>query len=171
MSRFWLGGFRQGRQGGNAGGGAGDIPYLDLYAPARERPMARFYRSMLSRRRPVAAHGSEKLHPAMGHRRCAEPFPVVGRHCPAALVAADGPQPFPLAMLAGVLALSAAFQVAVFGVVVWTARYRSRVGARHLLWRRSSDWRPIVRWPDISSPEHLPSCRILIAGIMVVLGR
>lgn len=42
-----------------------------------------------------------------------------------------GPRPLPLATLAGVLAFSAAFQIAVFGLMVWTSRYRSRamVGA------------------------------------------
>ena len=53
-----------------------------------------------------------------------------------------GPRPLQLALFGGVLAFSAAFQVAVFGVAVWMARYRSRrPGASLSCFRFSSERR------------------------------
>jgi hypothetical protein len=80
-----------------------------------------------------------------------------------------GPQPFPLAVVAGVLAFSAAFQVAVFGVVAWTARYRSKALSGFVMAVLfPSSWLVLVRW--VSSPGELPQEVMWIAGIMAVLG-
>jgi hypothetical protein len=85
-----------------------------------------------------------------------------------------GPRPFQLAPLGGVLAFSAAFQVVVFGVVVWLARYRSKgMGgvvlfsvffAVQLLQLR---W---VRFWSEGSPGQLPPEVLWIAGIVAVVG-
>jgi hypothetical protein len=85
-----------------------------------------------------------------------------------------GPRPLRLAPLGGVLASSAEFQVAIFAVLVWTARYRSLIPATFLLvallpavlimqvlWASDSSLR---------SPGQLPLEALWIAGILAVLG-
>ena len=81
--------------------------------------------------RIVAARGTEKLHPAIGRGRRSEPFSVMGGHecCPGDLVAADWPAADSTRPAGRSVAFSAAFQVVVFGVAVWMARYRTRAGA------------------------------------------
>jgi hypothetical protein len=83
------------------------------------------------------------------------------------------PRPLPLARLGGVLAFSAAFQVGVFGVVVWVARYPSRAPAGFAGIVMSAFFSGVlsfqVGWSK-SSPEHLPHVALWVAGVIAVIG-
>jgi hypothetical protein len=86
-----------------------------------------------------------------------------------------GPRPLPLPVLAGVLAFSAAFQVGVFGVLVWTARYRSKARAVFALMaffiagQVAATAAAQRRW-STSPPGQLLHEVLWIAGITAVLG-
>jgi hypothetical protein len=81
-----------------------------------------------------------------------------------------GPRPFPRAMLAGVLALSAAFQVGVFGVMVWTARYRSMILGVLGLMVLFPATQLFAMWWSMLLPEQVPQETMWLAGIMTMLG-
>lgn len=94
-----------------------------------------------------------------------------------------GPRPFHYALLGGALAFSAAFQVAIFGVAVWSARYRSpspspspgpavllsvllafvfgALVALRMAW---------TRYWTVEQPGPLPPEVLWIAGILAVFG-
>jgi hypothetical protein len=81
-----------------------------------------------------------------------------------------GPRPVELAPLGGVLAFSAAFQVAVFGVVVWAARYRSKaLGICALFSLFLAVQLLQLRWVAVGSQGQLTHV-LWIAGIIAVLG-
>ena len=84
-----------------------------------------------------------------------------------------GPRPLPLALLAGVLVFSGAFQVAVFGVAVWAARYRTFVGAGMLFVLLVAAQPVQLRWVrywGVGSPGQLPHELLWVAGIIAGLG-
>ncbi len=81
-----------------------------------------------------------------------------------------GPRPFPRAMLASVLALSAAFQVGVFGVLVWTARYRSRIFGVLGLMALVLAIQLFHMWWSMLLPGPLPYKVECLAAIMTLLG-
>ena len=86
-----------------------------------------------------------------------------------------GPQPLPWSVLAGVLAFSAAFQVAAFSVVVWTARYRLRaVGWFSVMLLLAAVLSVVeIRWIRsllVTLPGKLPSDAFWMAGILALLG-
>ena len=80
------------------------------------------------------------------------------------------PQPLQWAMLIGAVALSGAFQVAGFAVVVWASRYRSRwLGALALGILFFAIMTLQMRW-FVSPPDQLPHEILWVAGIIAVLG-
>jgi hypothetical protein len=80
-----------------------------------------------------------------------------------------GAGPLQPAMLAGVLAFSAAFQVVVFGAAVWTARYRSRALGGLVLGLLFAATQP-MQWWLVSSRGQFPCEVAWIAGIAAALG-
>lgn len=92
---------------------------------------------------------------------------------------AIGPRPFHSALLGGVLAFSAAFQVAIFGVAVWIARYRSPSPAPVVLVSvlvalvfgalvpLRMAW---TRYWTVEQPGPLPPEVLWIAGVLAVFG-
>jgi hypothetical protein len=83
-----------------------------------------------------------------------------------------GPRPIQLAVLAGVLASSAAFQVAAFGLLVWVARYRTPVllglVVMALVMAMQSVQMAWTQWSPGQS--HLPYHLIWIAAVIAVVG-
>jgi hypothetical protein len=87
-----------------------------------------------------------------------------------------GPRPLQLALLGEALGFSAAFQVGVFGVVVWISRYR--VGIRWALGLMAMCSGAVVAFAvqlaqiggSSSSPRQLPHQAMWIAGIVAVCG-
>jgi hypothetical protein len=81
-----------------------------------------------------------------------------------------GPRPFPLALLAGVLAFSAAFLLGAFGSVAWVARYRSGILAGSAATVLVMAAAPLTIWWSLSPPGQLRYEVLWIAGILAVLG-
>jgi hypothetical protein len=86
-----------------------------------------------------------------------------------------GPRPLQLALFGGVLAFSAAFQVALFGLVVWIAWYQAKARGVFVLFSvLFAAQFPLLLWWvrrwSVDSPGQLPQEVIWIAGILAVLG-
>ena len=75
-----------------------------------------------------------------------------------------------LAMLIGVLAFSAAFQVLVFGALTWTARYRSKALVYYVAIAGLLPTLFVVQLRLMLFPGPLPHDLMWIAGITAVVG-
>ncbi len=80
-----------------------------------------------------------------------------------------GPRPLQLALLGGVLAFSAAIQVAAFGVLVWVARYRSAARRFFLVMTFFFGAFTAFIGQHVQTRGTLPS-KLWITGVLFVLG-
>jgi len=82
------------------------------------------------------------------------------------------PRPLQLAVLAGVLASSAAFQVAAFGLLAWVARYRTPVLPGLVVMALLMAAQSVQMGWTLRSPgqSHMPYHLIWVATVIAVLG-